>query len=150
MKAAGYQVASWVDDMLASGATSFYKIEAGKRLYYDVPTKTYKVLPGGDAFIVLSNNADKLVWKNSACKMYDIGNGVAGLEWSTKMNSIGGEVLEGINKSITLSEEKFKGLVIANSGANFSAGANVGMIFMLAIEQEYDELDILFVCFKIP
>jgi 3-hydroxyacyl-CoA dehydrogenase len=38
--------------MLASGATSFYKIEAGKRLYYDVPTKTYKVLPGGDAFIV--------------------------------------------------------------------------------------------------
>jgi 3-hydroxyacyl-CoA dehydrogenase len=141
MKAAGYQVASWVDDMLASGATSFYKIEAGKRLYYDVPTKTYKVLPGGDAFIVLSNNADKLVWKNSACKMYDIGNGVAGLEWSTKMNSIGGEVLEGINKSITLSEEKFKGLVIANSGANFSAGANVGMIFMLAIEQEYDELD---------
>jgi len=110
-------------------------------LYYDVPTKTYKVLPGGDAFIVLSNNADKLVWKNSACKMYDIGNGVAGLEWSTKMNSIGGEVLEGINKSITLSEEKFKGLVIANSGANFSAGANVGMIFMLAIEQEYDELD---------
>ena len=141
MKVAGYQVASWVDDMLASGATSFYKIEAGKRLYYDVPTKTYKVLPGGDAFIVLSNNADKLVWKNSACKMYDIGNGVAGLEWSTKMNSIGGEVLEGINKSITLSEEKFKGLVIANSGANFSAGANVGMIFMLAIEQEYDELD---------
>ncbi len=141
MKAAGYQVASWVDDMLASGATSFYKVEAGKRLYYDFSTKTYKVLPGGDAFIVLSNNADKLVWKNSACKMYDIGNGVAGLEWSTKMNSIGGEVLEGINKSITLSEEKFKGLVIANSGANFSAGANVGMIFMLAIEQEYDELD---------
>ena len=141
MKVAGYQVASWVDDMLALGATSFYKVEAGKRLYYDFSTKTYKVLPGGDAFIVLSNNADKLVWKNSACKMYDIGNGVAGLEWSTKMNSIGGEVLEGINKSITLSEEKFKGLVIANSGANFSAGANVGMIFMLAIEQEYDELD---------
>jgi 3-hydroxyacyl-CoA dehydrogenase len=73
--------------------------------------------------------------------MYDIGDGVAGLEWSTKMNSIGGEVLEGINKSIALAEEKFKGLVIANEGANFSAGANVGMIFMLAIEQEYDELD---------
>ena len=76
------------------------------------------------------------MWKNSACRLYDIGDGVAGFEWSTKMNSIGGEVLEGLNKAITVAEEKFKGLVIANEGANFSAGANVGMIFMLAIEQE--------------
>jgi len=64
-----------------------------------------------------------------------------GLEWNTKMGSIGGEVLEGIQKSIALAEEKYKGLVIANDTQNFSAGANVGMIFMLAIEQEYDELD---------
>ena len=64
-----------------------------------------------------------------------------GLEWYTKMGSIGGEVLEGIQKSIALAEEKYKGLVIANDGANFSAGANVGMIFMLAIEQDYDEID---------
>jgi 3-hydroxyacyl-CoA dehydrogenase len=138
---AGYKVAPWIQEMLDAGFKSFYKVENGKGLYYDVPSKTYKALPGGDAFIVLSNNADKLVWKNSACKLYDIGDGVAGLEWSTKMNSIGGEVLEGVNKSIALAEEKFKGLVIANDGANFSAGANVGMIFMLAIEQEYDELD---------
>jgi len=127
--------------MLASGATSFYKVEAGKRKYYDVATKTYKILPGGDAFLILNNHADKLVWKNSACKLYDIGDGVAGFEWSTKMNSIGGEVLEGLNKAIGVAEEKFKGLVIGNESANFSAGANVGMIFMLAIEQEYDELD---------
>jgi 3-hydroxyacyl-CoA dehydrogenase len=70
-----------------------------------------------------------------------MGDGVAGFEWSSKMNSIGGEVLEGLNKAIGIAEDKFKGLVIANEGANFSAGANVGMIFMLAIEQEYDELD---------
>jgi 3-hydroxyacyl-CoA dehydrogenase len=63
------------------------------------------------------------------------------LEWYTKMGSIGGEVLEGIQKSIALAEEKYKGLVIANDGSNFSAGANVGMIFMLAIEQDYDEID---------
>ena len=141
MKAAGYKVAGWVDDMLAGGATSFYKVESGKRLYYDVATKSYKTIPGGDSFIILKNHIDKLVWKNSACKLYDIGDGVAGFEWSTKMNSIGGEVLEGLNKAIAVAEEKFKGLVIANDGANFSAGANVGMIFMLAIEQEYDELD---------
>lgn len=141
MKTAGYSVAAWVDEMLAGGATSFYKVENGKRMYYDVPTKTYKAMPGGDAFLILNHHADKLVWKNSACRLYDIGDGVAGFEWSTKMNSIGGEVLEGLNKAIATTEEKFKGLVIANDGPNFSAGANVGMIFMLAIEQEYDELD---------
>ncbi len=141
MKAAGFTPASWVEEMLTAGAESFYKVENGKRLYYDIPSKSYKVIPGGDAFLILSNHADNTVWKNSACRLYDIGDGVAGFEWSSKMNSIGGEVLEGLNKAIAISEEKFKGLVIANTGANFSAGANIGMIFMLAIEQEYDELD---------
>ena len=141
MKTAGYNVSTWVEEMLASGATSFYKVADGKRMYFDIPTKSYKVIPGGEAFLILQNHRDKIIWQNSACKLYDIGDGVAGLEWSTKMNSIGGEVLEGINKSIGIAEEKFKGLVIANDGPNFSAGANVGMIFMLAIEQEYDELD---------
>ncbi|MBS1671628.1 MAG: 3-hydroxyacyl-CoA dehydrogenase/enoyl-CoA hydratase family protein [Bacteroidetes bacterium] len=141
MKTAGYTVAAWVEEMLANGISTFYKVENGKRLFYDFATKKYQPLPGGDAFIILSNNADKLIWKNSACKLYDIGDGVAGLEWNTKMNSIGAEVLEGVNKSIAIAEEKYKGLVIANDGANFSAGANVGMIFMLAVEQEYDELD---------
>ena len=141
MKAAGHAVAPWVDTMLANGITSFYIVENGKKLCYDVASGAYKALPGGDAFLVLKNKADKLVWKNSACRLYDIGDGVAGFEWNSKMNSIGGEVLEGLNKAITLSEEKFNGLVIANEGPNFSAGANVGMIFMLAIEQEYDELD---------
>ncbi len=141
MRDAGYGIAPWVNDMLGTGCKSFYKTENGKRLYYDIPSKSYKEMPGGEAFIILNNYTDKIVWKNSACRLYDIGDGVAGLEWSTKMNSIGGEVLEGIQKSIALAEEKFKGLVVINDGANFSAGANVGMIFMLAIEQDYDELD---------
>ncbi|MDD2792963.1 MAG: 3-hydroxyacyl-CoA dehydrogenase/enoyl-CoA hydratase family protein [Sediminibacterium sp.] len=141
MKAAGVAVAPWVTDMLASGATSFYKVEQGKRMYYDIAGKSYKVIPGGESFLILKNHSDNLVWKNSACRLYDIGDGVAGFEWSTKMNSIGSEVLEGLNKAINIAEEKFNGLVIANDGANFSAGANVGMIFMFAVEQEYDELD---------
>jgi 3-hydroxyacyl-CoA dehydrogenase len=141
MKAAGITVAPWIDEMIAAGCTSFYKVENGKRMYYDLTTKTYTIIPGGESFLVLKNHSDKTIWKNSVCKMYDIGDGVAGFEWSTKMNSIGGEVLEGLNKAITLAEKDYKGLVIANEGANFSAGANVGMIFMLAIEQEYDELD---------
>ncbi|MBN8664253.1 MAG: 3-hydroxyacyl-CoA dehydrogenase/enoyl-CoA hydratase family protein [Chitinophagales bacterium] len=141
MKAAGVSVAAWVEEMLAAGNNSFYKVQDGKRYCYDVASKSYKTLPGGDAFLVMNHKSDKLVWKNSACKVYDLGGDVAGLEWSTKMNSMGGEVLEGINKAIGIAEDKFKGLVIANDGPNFSAGANVGMIFMLAIEQEYDELD---------
>ncbi|WP_127130781.1 3-hydroxyacyl-CoA dehydrogenase NAD-binding domain-containing protein [Pseudoflavitalea rhizosphaerae] len=142
MKEAGYTVAPWVDEMLASGASSFYKVENGRRLYYDIPTKSYKALPGGEAFLVMKNFENQTVWKNSSCRTYHLGDNVLGLEWSTKMNSIGGEVLEGIQKSIALAESGYKGLVIANDGPNFSAGANVGMIFMLAIEQEYDELDV--------
>ncbi|HQW83444.1 MAG TPA: 3-hydroxyacyl-CoA dehydrogenase/enoyl-CoA hydratase family protein [Ferruginibacter sp.] len=141
MKAAGYKVATWIDEMLASGATYFYKVENGKKMYYDVPSKSYKVMPGADAFIVMKNFENEMVWKNAACRTYHLGDDVLGMEWYTKMGSIGGEVLEGIQKSIALAEEKYKGLVIANDGANFSAGANVAMIFMMAIEQDYDEID---------
>ncbi len=141
MKAAGFTIAPWADEMIAAGNTSFYKVENGKRLCYDVSSKAYKTLPGGDAFIVMKNFENQTVWKNSACRTYHLGDDVLGLEWYTKMGSIGGEVLEGIQKSIALAEEKYKGLVIANEGQNFSAGANVGMIFMLAIEQDYDEID---------
>ncbi|TAF53682.1 MAG: 3-hydroxyacyl-CoA dehydrogenase [Sphingobacteriia bacterium] len=140
MEAAGYAVAPWVKEMLAAGAQSFYKVAGGKRLYYDVASKSYLPVPGGEAFLVLNHHAEKTIWKNSACRLYDIGDGVAGFEWSSKMNSIGGEVLEGLNKAIGLAEANHQGLVIANAGPNFSAGANVGMIFMLAIEQEYDDL----------
>lgn len=141
MRDAGYTVAAWVDEMIVTGAGSFYKVENGKRLCYDITGKSYKPLPGGDAFIVMRNFENQTVWKNSACRTYHLGDDVLGLEWYTKMGSIGGEVLEGIQKSIALAEEKYKGLVIANEGPNFSAGANVAMMFMLAIEQEYDEID---------
>ncbi len=141
MKAAGYTVADWIDTMIGKGFTSFYKVENGRPYYYDAATQTYKEKPGADAFIVMKNFSNETVWKNSACRTYHLGDDVIGLEWYTKMGSIGGEVLEGIQKSIALAEEKYKGLVIANDGANFSAGANVAMIFMMAIEQDYDEID---------
>jgi 3-hydroxyacyl-CoA dehydrogenase len=139
MKESGYAVAPWVEEMIAAGNKSFYKVESGQRLAYDPASKTYKPIPGGGDFIVLRHN--KEVWKNSAAQVFDLGEGVLGLQWQSKMNSIGGDVLAGINKGIELAEKDYKGLVIANEGPNFSAGANVGMIFMLAVEQEYDELD---------
>jgi 3-hydroxyacyl-CoA dehydrogenase len=144
MKAAGYKVASWVDEMIASGNKSFYKIENGKKLCYSPLSGSYS-FPFGEgrdgAFIVMSNYTNKQIWKNASCRLYDLGDDVLGLQWFTKMGSIGGDVLAGIQTAIDKAEKSYKGLVIANEGANFSAGANVGMIFMLAIEQDYDEID---------
>jgi 3-hydroxyacyl-CoA dehydrogenase len=141
MEQAGYKVARWVREMLDTGIQSFYKVESGKRLAYDPASKMYKPVAGSEAFIILSNYSDKIIWKNGSCTVYDIGDDVAALQWSSKMNTIGGDVLSGVNKAIELAEKNYKGLLIANEGANYSAGANVGMIFMLAIEQEYEELD---------
>lgn len=141
MKTAGHEVAAWVPEMLAKGFTTFYKTENGQRKFYDQRTQSYQLMPGTGSFIILEHLDEKVVWKNSVCKLYDIGDDVVALRWNTKMNSIGGEVVEAVHKSVAIAEEKYKGLVIANGGANFSAGANVGLIFMFAAEQEFDELD---------
>ncbi len=134
--------AKWVYDMLAKGVKSFYKIENGTRQYYDINSGTYKNIPGKGEFIILENyRGNKPVWKNVGATLHDIGDGVLNLEFQTKMNSIGSEILEAINKSIEIAEKDYKGLVIGNDGANFSAGANLAMMFMLATEQEYDEID---------
>ena len=147
MKAAGVAIAPWVENMASKGL-SFYKVKEGKRYYYDLASADYKLIPGTESFIILSDHKEKTIWKNTACNLVDIGDGVAGFSWNTKMNSIGGEVLEGLNKSIAIAEEKLNGLVIANEGNLFSAGANVGMIFMLAIEQDYEELDMAIRAFQ--
>lgn len=139
--AAGLPVAPWVQEMVQNGNNAFYKTENGRKLYYDIKTKSYQPIPGTGSLILLDNLSDNVVWRNSVCKLHDAGDGVAVLSWNTKMNTIGGEVLEGIQKSVAIAEEKFHGLVLANGGPNFSAGANVGLIFMFAAEQEYDELD---------
>ena len=141
MKVGGYEVAPWVQQMLDKGITTFYKTENGQHKYYDIRTQAYLPIPGMGSFIILDHLDEKVVWKNSVCKLYDIGDDVVALRWNTKMNTVGGEVLEGVQKSVAIAEEKYKGLILANSGANFSAGANVGLIFMFAAEQEYDELD---------
>ncbi|WP_295120439.1 3-hydroxyacyl-CoA dehydrogenase/enoyl-CoA hydratase family protein [uncultured Chitinophaga sp.] len=141
IEAKGLTVAQWVKDMLGKGIKHFYKIENGKKYYYSQVSQQYEAIPGTDNFVILENYAGNVIWKNAACSLYDLGDGVACLDWKTKMNTIGGEVLEGIHKAVDRAEKDFLGLVIGNDGAVFSAGANVGMIFMFAAEQEYDELD---------
>ena len=140
----GLDVAPWVHDLVASGATSFYSAADGKRTCWDVASKTHMVIPGQEGRIALGLlDEDKTVWSNSGTTIQDLGDGILNIAFHTKMNTIGAEVIEGLNKAVDLAESdpKWRGLVISNEGANFSAGANVGMIFMLAVEQEWDELD---------
>ncbi len=142
MKNEGYEPASWVTEMLEKGETAFYTIKNGATYYYDIPAKAQVKKPGQDAFIILDNiRKTNEVWKNSGVVIEDLGDGVINCEFRSKMNTIGGDVLAGINKAIDLAENDFQALVVGNQGANFSVGANIGMIFMMAAEQEYDELN---------
>ncbi|MES3016582.1 MAG: 3-hydroxyacyl-CoA dehydrogenase NAD-binding domain-containing protein [Bacteroidota bacterium] len=143
MKKYGNHAAPWVMEMVEAGNESFYKIENGIKKYYDIPSKSYKAVPGTDDFIILDNiRESKTIWKNSGTTILDLGDGILNLEIHTKMNTIGGEVIQGLNKALDIAEKEYRGLVIGNDGANFSAGANIGMIFMAAVEQDWDEINI--------
>ena len=138
----GIQPANWVNEMLEAGYDSFYTVKDGNTYFYDIPNKKMQQVPGQDAFIILDNIRDaKAVFKNSGVIVEDLGDGILNVEFRSKMNSIGGDVLDGLNKAIDLAEKEYQGLVVANNGQNFSVGANIGMIFMMAVEQEYDELN---------
>ncbi|GAA4408137.1 3-hydroxyacyl-CoA dehydrogenase/enoyl-CoA hydratase family protein [Nibrella viscosa] len=149
MEAGNLKPAQWVYEMLDSGADSFYKVENGVRNYYDIPSKSYKAIPGTESFIILENLKNNVVWKNAGTTLYDLGDGILNLEFHTKMNTFGAEVLEGINRSIAIAEKDFRGLVIGNESTEaFSAGANLAMLFMFAIEQEFDEINMMIAQFQ--
>ena len=139
----GEKVGAWVKEMIAAGHNAFYKIENGKRLYYNPVSKKYEPLPGGEAFIILdAYRSNKPVYTNAECTLHDIGDGVLCLEFHSKMNAIGEGILRGINDSILIAEEQgWKGMVIGNNAQNFTVGANLMMIAMMAYQQEWDELN---------
>ncbi|MDD7887467.1 3-hydroxyacyl-CoA dehydrogenase/enoyl-CoA hydratase family protein [Flavivirga sp. 57AJ16] len=142
IKAEGLTPAAWVNDMLAAGSKSFYSVKEGATYAYDIPKKTQEKIPGQDAFIILDNiRQSNEVFKNSGVVIEDLGDGILNCEFQSKMNTIGGDVLAGLNKAIDLAEKEYQGLIVANQGPNFSVGANIGMIFMMAVEQEYEELN---------
>lgn len=144
MKDAERKPAAWVDEMIASGNTSFYKTENGVRKFYDIVSKTYKPLPGSGEFIILDHiRKSSRVWSNSGATLHDLGDGILNLEFQTKMNTMGGEIIAALNKSIEIAEKDFRGLVVGNNAPNFSAGANLAMLLMFAIDQEWDEIDLM-------
>ncbi|MFN3941917.1 MAG: 3-hydroxyacyl-CoA dehydrogenase/enoyl-CoA hydratase family protein [Flavobacterium sp.] len=141
IEATGQKVAPWVAEM-ANLNQNFYSTKDGATYYYDIAQKASVKKPGQDAFIILDNiRSTKKVWGNSDASIFHLGDGILNLEFHSKMNTIGSGVLQGINKAIDMAEQEYEGLVIGNQGANFSVGANIGMIFMMAVEQEYDELN---------
>ncbi len=143
MEEAGKKPAQWVYDMLDTGITSFYKVEKGMLYCYDIPSKSYKVIPGQEGRLSLEVlRQTNVLWENNDLTIFDLGDGVINAEFHTKMNTIGAGILEGLNKAVDMAEADYKALVISNEGDHFSAGANVGMIYMLAIEQEWEELDL--------
>ncbi len=142
MEEAELKPAQWVYDMLDAGITSFYKVENGRKYFYDIPSKSYKVIPGQEDRLSLEVMREtNVVWENTDVTIFDLGDGVLNVEFHTKMNTIGQGVLEGLNKAVDMAESDYKDLIISNEGEHFSAGANVGMIYMLAIEQEWEELN---------
>jgi 3-hydroxyacyl-CoA dehydrogenase len=142
MEEAGKKPAQWIYDMLQTGINFFYTVKDGKKQYYDIPSKSYREIPGQEALLSLEVlRSSHVLWENTDTTIFDLGDGVLNIEFHTKMNTIGQGVLEGLNKALDMAEADYKALVISNEGEHFSAGANVGMIYMLAIEQEFEELD---------
>jgi 3-hydroxyacyl-CoA dehydrogenase len=138
----GKKVGPIVEEMKAAGLTKFYNLEKGNKQFFDRKSKSYKTIPGTEDIVMLDVlRSENTVWKNSDTTIVDLGDGIINLEFHTKMNTIGGGVIEGINKALDLAEKEYDGLVVSNTGDNFSAGANVGMIFMMAVEQDFDELN---------
>ncbi|GGK59911.1 MULTISPECIES: 3-hydroxyacyl-CoA dehydrogenase/enoyl-CoA hydratase family protein [Flavobacteriaceae] len=142
MQAENIPVASWVTEMVAGGHKSFYTVCDGAKYYYDIPSKKQEKIPGQDSFIILDNIREaKTIWSNSGASIQHLGDGVLNIEFQSKMNTLGGEVLQAINKGIDLAETEYDAVILGNQAANFTVGANLAMVFMMAIEQEYDELN---------
>lgn len=145
----GQKPAQWVYDMIDAGFDSFYTVENGKRKYYDIPSKSYKAIPGTETFTILENLSNNIVWKNAGANVIDLGDGILNVEFRSKMNTFGPEVSEALMKGIALAEKDFRGLVVGNDSAEaFSAGANLGTLFMFAVEQEFDEVNLMIAQFQ--
>ena len=142
MKSYNKKPAKWIEELVLSETKSFYSITNGYAYYYDISEKKHLIKPGQESFIILDNiRKTNLVWENEEFVVEDLGDGILNAEFRSKMNSIGENVLLGLDKAIDIAEENFQGLVIGNQAANFSAGANLSMILMAAAEQEYDQIN---------
>ncbi|WP_194975177.1 3-hydroxyacyl-CoA dehydrogenase/enoyl-CoA hydratase family protein [Aquiflexum lacus] len=120
------KIPDWIEKAGENGMSSFYRIEEGARQYFCLTVQSYKNIPGKDQLIVLNYlRKNNTIWSNSESSVIDLGDGILNVEFHSKMNAIGSNVLEGINKGIELAEANYRGMIISNQAPNFSAGANL-------------------------
>ncbi|MBK9214039.1 MAG: 3-hydroxyacyl-CoA dehydrogenase/enoyl-CoA hydratase family protein [Chloracidobacterium sp.] len=145
MKAEGQAVPANIEKMLASGATSFYKRENGETSFYDLNEGAYKPVPKRPGVTILKDVKERTgtIKTNPGASLIDLGDGVACLEFHSKMNSIGGDTVQMMNFAIDEVERNFAGLVVGNQGGNFSAGANIMMLLLAAQEEEWDDINMM-------
>ncbi len=150
MKEEGGAVPSNVRKMLDAGATSFYKTEGGREFYFDFAKGEYAPVAEQPGVIVLKSVKERtgVIKKNSGASLVDLGDGVACLEFHSKMNSIGGDTLAMLKAALTEVEKNFVGLVVGNQGQNFSVGANIMLVLLGAQEEDWDELNLAIHAFK--
>lgn len=119
--------------------------EKGEQKQEFSPAQLEYLTQNSNSGIIILNDLrkNKVLFSNAGASFYDLGDDIACLEFHSKMNTLGSEVVDGLNRAFDSAEEKFRGLVIGNQGANFSAGANLGLVFMYAMEQEFDEIDFM-------
>jgi 3-hydroxyacyl-CoA dehydrogenase len=133
-----------VQRMLDAGASSFYKTENGQELYFDFNSGSCMPVATPPGVIVLKSVKDRtgVIKRNAGASLVDIGDGVACLEFHSKMNSIGGDTLQMLKRALAEVEKNFVGLVVGNQGQNFSVGANLMLVLLGAQEEDWDELDL--------
>lgn len=141
-ESAGFEVADWVKTMVEVGKESFYSQTEGVTSYYDIGDRSYTPVPGSKEIINLRTlDHQKPVLENDEILLHDIGDGVLCLEFRSKQNAIGEGILTGMNEAIDLAEEEgWNGLVIGNHAENFTVGANLMMIGMMAFQQQWMQL----------
>jgi 3-hydroxyacyl-CoA dehydrogenase len=145
MKKEGQAVPANVENMLDAGAETFYKTENGQKSYYDLVAGGYKPVAEPPGVLVLKSLKERtgVIKSNPGASLIDLGDGVACLEFHSKMNSIGGDTVQMMNFAIDEVEKNFKGLVVGNQGGNFSAGANLMMLLLAAQEEEWDDINMM-------
>ncbi len=149
MKNFDLKPAGWINEMIKKNTNNFYRINNGFREYYDINSNSFNKISGQDGFVILKNTPEnKVIWSNNEARLIDIGDDILNLEFGSKMNSINQNIIKALDKSIDIAEKDFKGLVLGNESDHFSAGADISVIFLAAIEQEYDEINFFMKMFQ--
>jgi 3-hydroxyacyl-CoA dehydrogenase len=155
MKKEGKPVAATVETLLAAGNKSWYtddlKTPSG-RAYFDPTTDGRRpmTVPEGVWSVQVAKKSKGVVKKNSGASLVDLGDGVACIEFHSKMNSLGSDIISLVTQSLKPggAGDAFDAFVITNDATNFSVGANLMLLLMSIQEQEWDDVDLAIRAFQ--